>query len=173
VPPASAIQTAASKSFLFMETSHASLAAKLPEPGGGIRDGHHVSGVLNYWIAFQRVTHRARGKRLRAKAGCTPGAGSIKIVNVKKPILRKQIMTQFRGRAVCGSYAVENGVVKVRTPDGEKTARLVGVYCGSWRQKEGLRPKESGPASGAAIRVMKCCITALFKHGTVFFVPIK
>ena len=34
VPPASAIQTAASKSFLFMETSHASLPARLPEPGG-------------------------------------------------------------------------------------------------------------------------------------------
>jgi hypothetical protein len=33
VPPASAIQTAASKSFLFMETSHALLLGGLLEPG--------------------------------------------------------------------------------------------------------------------------------------------
>ena len=32
MPPASATQTTASKSFLFMETSHASLPARLHEP---------------------------------------------------------------------------------------------------------------------------------------------
>jgi len=34
MPPASAIQTTASKSFLFIEASHASLPARLPEPAG-------------------------------------------------------------------------------------------------------------------------------------------
>jgi len=46
---------------------------------------------------------------------------------VEKPILWKQITTVFTGRAVSGSYAVEDGIVKVRTPDGEKTAQLVGT----------------------------------------------
>ena len=46
---------------------------------------------------------------------------------VEKPILWKQILTEFGGRAVSGSYAVEDGVVKVRTPDGEKTAPLIGT----------------------------------------------
>jgi hypothetical protein len=59
--------------------------------------------------------------------GCTPDAASIKITNVEKPIVWKQITTEFRGRAVSGSYAVEDGAVKVRTPDGEKTAPLVGA----------------------------------------------
>jgi hypothetical protein len=63
-------------------------------------------------------------------AGCTPGAASIKIKNVEKPILWKQITAEFRGRAVSGSYAVEDGGVKVGTPDGEKTAPLVGAGGG-------------------------------------------
>ncbi len=45
---------------------------------------------------------------------------------MEKPILWKQITTVYKGRAVSGSYAVENGAVKVRTPSGEKTAQLVG-----------------------------------------------
>jgi hypothetical protein len=48
-------------------------------------------------------------------------------MNVEKPILWKQITTEFRGRAVSGSYAVEDGTVKVRTPTAEKTAPLVGT----------------------------------------------
>ena len=48
-------------------------------------------------------------------------------MNVEKPILWKQITTEFRGRAASGSYAVEDGTVKVRNPDGEKTAPLVGA----------------------------------------------
>jgi hypothetical protein len=51
-------------------------------------------------------------------------------MNVEKPILWKQITTEFRGRAVSGSYAVEDGGVKVGTPDGEKTAPLVGAGGG-------------------------------------------
>jgi hypothetical protein len=48
-------------------------------------------------------------------------------MNVEKLILWKPFTTVFRGRAVSGSYAVEDGTVKVRTPSGEKTARLVGT----------------------------------------------
>jgi len=64
---------------------------------------------------------------ISAYAGCTQGAASIKFMGVEKPILWKQITINFRGRAVSGSYAVEDGTVKVRTPNGEKTARLVGT----------------------------------------------
>jgi hypothetical protein len=39
-------------------------------------------------------------------------------------ILWKEITTQFAGRPVSGSYAIENGILKVRTPYGEKTAQL-------------------------------------------------
>jgi hypothetical protein len=46
---------------------------------------------------------------------------------VEKPILWKQITIVFRGRTVNGSYAVEGGIVKVRTAKGEKTARLGSV----------------------------------------------
>ena len=63
----------------------------------------------------------------RAYAGCTQGAALIRIMNVEKPILWKQITTVFRGRAVTGSYAVEDATVKVRTSSGEKTAQLVGA----------------------------------------------
>jgi hypothetical protein len=66
MPPVSAIQTTASKSFLFMDTSHAFLPARLPETGWDLRDGHHVSGVLNHWIASSRFTHQTRGKGLPA-----------------------------------------------------------------------------------------------------------
>jgi hypothetical protein len=33
----------------------------------------------------------------------------------------QQITVQFDGHSLSGSYAVENGVVKVKTPFGEKT----------------------------------------------------
>ena len=41
------------------------------------------------------------------------------------PIIWRQINTAFRGRAVGESRAVEEGVVRVRTPLGEKAAELV------------------------------------------------
>jgi hypothetical protein len=47
-------------------------------------------------------------------------------MNVEKPILWNEIKTEFRGRAINGSYAVENGTVTVRTAIGQKTARLIG-----------------------------------------------
>jgi hypothetical protein len=38
--------------------------------------------------------------------------------------LWKEITTQFEGRPISGSYAIESGLLKVRTPHGEKTAQL-------------------------------------------------
>jgi len=43
------------------------------------------------------------------------------------PIIWKQIDTAFKGRAVGGSYAVEDRIVRVRTPLGEKTAEFEGT----------------------------------------------
>jgi len=44
---------------------------------------------------------------------------------VAAPIIWKEITTAFEGRMTGGSYAVENGIVRVRTPLGEKAAQLV------------------------------------------------
>ena len=47
----------------------------------------------------------------------------------------KEITTAFNGRAIGGSWAVENGIVKVRTTLGEKAATLEeadGVWV-AWR----------------------------------------
>ena len=51
------------------------------------------------------------------------------------PIIWKQISTAFKGRAVGGSYAVEDGIVRVRTPLGEKAAELEGTNAAlvAWR----------------------------------------
>jgi len=62
-------------------------------------------------------------------------------MNVEKPILWKQITTEFRG-ALSGSYAVEDGGAKVRTPDGEKTAPLVGAGGGRLLQELAAEGKE-------------------------------
>ena len=43
------------------------------------------------------------------------------------PIIWKEITTAFKGQPIRGSYAVENGIVKVRTARGEKEARLGGT----------------------------------------------
>jgi hypothetical protein len=61
MPPVSAIQTAASRSFFFTETSHAILARWAARTGWDFRDGHHVSGVLNHWIASRQLTEAAKG----------------------------------------------------------------------------------------------------------------
>ena len=63
-------------------------------------------------------------------------------MNVEKPIFWKQITTEFRGRAVSGSYAVEDGGMKVRTPDGEKTAPLVGAGGGRLLRELAAEGKE-------------------------------
>jgi hypothetical protein len=43
------------------------------------------------------------------------------------PIIWKEITTQFKGRPIRGSYAVEDGMVKVRTLHGEKATQLRGT----------------------------------------------
>ena len=43
------------------------------------------------------------------------------------PVIWREITTVFKGRVVRGSYAVEDGTVKVRTADGEKATRLKGT----------------------------------------------
>jgi hypothetical protein len=46
---------------LFTETSHAILARWAARTGWDFRDGHHVSGVLNHWIASRQLTEAAKG----------------------------------------------------------------------------------------------------------------
>ena len=54
---------------------------------------------------------------------------------METPTIWKEITTAFNGRAIGGSWAVEDGVVKVRTTFGEKVATLEeanGVWV-AWR----------------------------------------
>jgi uncharacterized Ntn-hydrolase superfamily protein len=54
---------------------------------------------------------------------------------VEAPIIWKEITTAFNGRAIGGSWAVEGGIVTVRTTLGEKAATLEeadGVWV-AWR----------------------------------------
>jgi hypothetical protein len=54
---------------------------------------------------------------------------------VTQPIIWKNITTALEGRAIGGSWAVENGVVRVRTALGEKAAPVEeanGVWV-AWR----------------------------------------
>jgi hypothetical protein len=46
---------------------------------------------------------------------------------VAAPIIWKEITTAYKGRMTGGSYAVEDGIVRVRTPFGEKAAQLEGT----------------------------------------------
>jgi hypothetical protein len=43
---------------------------------------------------------------------------------VAQPIIWKEITTAFNGRAIGGSWAIEGGIVRVRTKLGEKVATL-------------------------------------------------
>jgi len=54
---------------------------------------------------------------------------------VAAPIIWKEITTAFKGRMTGASYTVENGIVRVRTPLGEKVAELGGanVVWVAWR----------------------------------------
>jgi hypothetical protein len=64
----------------------------------------------------------------------------------------RQIAVEFNGRRLSGSYAVENGIVKVKTPYGEK-ATQVGSFNSEWVARrlleelaaEGKRRREDGP----------------------------
>jgi hypothetical protein len=42
-------------------------------------------------------------------------------------LIWKEITTAFKGAAIKGSYAVEDAMVIVRTPYGEKAAQLIGT----------------------------------------------
>jgi hypothetical protein len=46
---------------------------------------------------------------------------------VAQPVIWKEIVTAFEGRAIGESYPVEDGIVRVTTPRGEKTASLGGT----------------------------------------------
>lgn len=46
IPLVKTIQTTASKSFLFMETSRESMPLGFAQPGWDLRDSHHVSDSL-------------------------------------------------------------------------------------------------------------------------------
>src|SRR5262249_7449516 len=78
----------------------------------------------------------ARGRR--ARAGCTQAA-STKLnvcawvrVMTTKPTNWIQITTGFDGRAIHGSYAVGDGVVKVKTPRGKRAAQVDDVSTPIW-----------------------------------------
>jgi len=75
---------------------------------------------------------RAAGSGGRALAGCTQGAASIKLKCVQKPTDWIEITTGFNGRAIHGSYAVEDGIVKVKTPRGERATQVEGVSNPIW-----------------------------------------
>jgi len=46
--------------------------------------------------------------------------------SVAAPIIWKEITTAFKGRMIGGSYAVEGGIVRVRTTLGEKVEVQLG-----------------------------------------------
>ena len=49
-----------------------------------------------------------------------------------KPTDWIQITTGFNYRAIHGSYAVEDGMVKVKTPRGEKATQVEGISNPIW-----------------------------------------
>ena len=81
--------------------------------------------------ASNSSTDQGGGKR-RALAGCTQGAASIKLKCVQKPTDWIEITTGFNGRAIHGSYAVEGGIVKVKTRRGERATQVEGVSNPIW-----------------------------------------
>ncbi len=70
------------------------------------------------------------GKRPRL-GGMYTGTASTELIRrgaaVPASIIWQEITTVFKGRVVRGSYAVEDGTVKVRTEQGEKTTQLRGT----------------------------------------------
>ena len=64
----------------------------------------------------------------------------------------RQITVEFSGYPLSGSYAVENGIVKVKTLYGEKAIQ-VGVFNSEWVARrlleelaaEGRHRREDGP----------------------------
>jgi hypothetical protein len=66
-----------------------------------------------------------------ALAGCTLGAASIKFGVMAKLTVWSQFTTAVNDRQISGSWAIEDGMVKVRTPHGEK-ATLIGESDPIW-----------------------------------------
>jgi hypothetical protein len=83
---------------------------------------------------------RAAGSGGRSLAGCTQGAASIKLSVCAGCVMTTktdwtdwiQITTGLEGRAIRGSYAVEDGMVKVKTPRGERAAQVEGLSNPIW-----------------------------------------
>ncbi len=67
-------------------------------------------------------------------------------------IVWQQITVEISGHPLSGSYAVEAGIVKVKTPYGEKVTQ-VGSFNSEWVARrlleelaaEGKRRRENGP----------------------------
>jgi len=74
---------------------------------------------------------------------------------MNKPTVWIQITTGFNGRAISGSYVVEDGMVKVKTPRGERATQV--------DQVEGSNPiwvssgRKARRASGQVARPMTLC----------------
>ena len=79
----------------------------------------------------QTAADQRRAAQFAARGPCLgPGA-----TFVAAPIIWKEITTAFGGRAIGGSWAVEDGHIRVRTTLGEKSAPLEeadGVWV-AWR----------------------------------------
>jgi hypothetical protein len=76
---------------------------------------------------------------------------------VVQPIIWKEITTALEGRAIGGSWAVEDGRVKVRTALGEKSAPLEeanGVWV-AWRLLREMAAEGRAPQSARFLCTMK------------------
>src|SRR5262249_22695654 len=71
-------------------------------------------------------------QRVMTSAGGRAYAGRRMRVMTQKPTDWMEITTGFNGRAIHGSYAVEDGIVKVKTPRGERATQVEGVSNPIW-----------------------------------------
>jgi hypothetical protein len=82
---------------------------------------------------------------IRLVFGCEP-------MTIQRLTVWQQITVEFSGHPLSGSYAVEDGIVKVKTPYGEK-ATQIGLFNSEWVARrlleelaaEGKRGNEDGP----------------------------
>jgi hypothetical protein len=81
------------------------------------RRGGSDMPVLAPRLAAPMPEVRRARLQLNSYAGCA----------VPTPIIWGEITTVFKGRVVRGSYAVEDGTVKVRADHGEKATQLRGT----------------------------------------------
>jgi hypothetical protein len=85
-----------------------------------------------------RVLPLLPARRGRALAGCTPGAVSTKLRGGVRCGHADYLERNYNRILVRGSYAVEDGTVKVKTADGEKATRLMGTNA-IWAARRLLR----------------------------------